>query len=343
MVFRHDNHYVPCLSLKRFASDPGHVFTYRILVSHPRVNTWKRGSIKGVAYHKHLYTRIKSGIESDEFEIWLDREFEAPAEEPLRKATAGLRLAKTDWHKIIRFLAAQDVRTPARLMQFLSYSNEIMPTVLQECVESAAWQLEESRRSGKPIKQAKFPNSEMLPIRVSTEIKTGEHFGTLQAETIVGRSAWLFSIKQVLSRTANVLQNHKWTILRSPHGMSWFTSDNPVVRLNYYSDQNYDFYGGWKKRGTEILLPLDPQHLLYTKIGQPPPSRGSVVSHTDARIIRKMIAKNAFRYIFSSSEDDEVPRLRPRIVNADIFLHEKMQWDSWHKQQSKAEKELMGL
>jgi uncharacterized protein DUF4238 len=342
MPFRHDNHYVPCLYLKRFSSDQVHVFTYRILVAHHRVPVWKRNSIKGVAKLRHLYTRIISGVESDEIEKWLDREFEAPAEEPLRKATTGLRLVETDWYNIVRFLAAQDVRTPPRLSELLSHSNETMPVVLQECVESAVRKLEEARQAGKPIKQAKFPDSEILPVRVMTEIKPGQEFGTLKAETIVGRSSWLFSMKHLLSHTANILQNHKWTILRPPDGISWFTSDNPVVRLNYYSDQKYDFDGGWGSPGTEILLPLDSQHLLYTQIGQRPLDRGSVVSHAHAKLIRRVIAEHAHRYLFSSPENVDIPRLRPRTVSADIVRHEKEQWQSWHEEQSRAERELMG-
>jgi hypothetical protein len=342
MEFHRDNHYVPCLYLKHFEADSGHVFTYRILVAHPRVHVWKPDSIKGVAYHKHLYTRITLGVESDEIETWLDREFEAPAEEALRKATAGLQLTKVDWYNLVRFLAAQDVRTPARLMENLSRWNEMVPAALQECVEGAVRKLEEARRSGSPITQAKFPNSDILPIRVTTEIKPGQEFGAIRAETIVGRSSWLFSIKHLLSETANVLQSHKWTILKPPDGMSWFTSDKPVIRLNYYGDQKYDFEGGWGSPGTEILLPLDPQHILYAKIGQRPPSRGSVVSHAHAEFIRRVIAEHAHRYIFSSSEDVEIPTLRPRTISADMVRHEKEEWHRWHEEQSRAERELMG-
>lgn len=186
VAFHRDNHYVACLYLKRFQSEPGHILTYRILVAHPAVHVWKRDSIKGVAYHKHLYTRIVAGVESDEIETWLDREFEAPAEEALGKATAGLQLTTNDWYNIVRFLAAQDVRTPARLSEVLSRSTEMMPAILQDCVEGAVRKLEEARRSGKPIRGSNFPNSEILPIRVTTEIKPGQEFGTLKAEAIIG-------------------------------------------------------------------------------------------------------------------------------------------------------------
>lgn len=41
MAFRQDNHYVARLYLKRFSSEPGHVFTYRILVADRRVPLWE--------------------------------------------------------------------------------------------------------------------------------------------------------------------------------------------------------------------------------------------------------------------------------------------------------------
>ena len=85
MAFRRNNHYVACLYLKRFSSDPGHILTYRVLAAHHRAPMWKRNSIKGIAYQKDLYTRIIAGVESDEIETWLDREFEAPAEESLQE------------------------------------------------------------------------------------------------------------------------------------------------------------------------------------------------------------------------------------------------------------------
>lgn len=45
--------------------------------------------------------------------MWLDQDFERPAEEPLRKARTGARMSRDDWKQLIRFVAAQDVRTPA--------------------------------------------------------------------------------------------------------------------------------------------------------------------------------------------------------------------------------------
>jgi hypothetical protein len=72
---RHDNHYVPRGYLKRFAASHGRIWTYRTLVSHDRTSVWRESSIRGVAYHEHLYTQIVARGETDEIERWLDREF----------------------------------------------------------------------------------------------------------------------------------------------------------------------------------------------------------------------------------------------------------------------------
>ena len=63
---------------------------------------------------------------------------------------------------------------------------------------------------------------------------------------IVGRDLWLFGSVRLLTQTAKVLLEQKWSILRPPEGLEWFTSDDPVVRLNYYAENRYDFKGGWE-------------------------------------------------------------------------------------------------
>jgi hypothetical protein len=72
----------------------------------------------------------------------LNEEFETPAEEPLRKATEDLRLTPSDWQRIIRFVAAQDVRTPARLFESTQRWNTAAPTMLEETLQESVHRLE---------------------------------------------------------------------------------------------------------------------------------------------------------------------------------------------------------
>lgn len=342
MAFQHDNHYVSCLYLKRFAVSPGRVLTYRILVAHSHVPLWKAAAIKGVAYHSHLYTRIVAGNQTDEIEKWLNTEFETPAEEALMKATADMRLSPSDWNNLVRFLAAQDVRTPARLAENLQRWKETLQATLDDTLEDSVRRFELAKRSGRAISPAKAANSDYIPLRVTTEIEPGEKFGRVKAEIVAGRGLWLFSMRHALTKTVDGLLNHRWSILVPPDDLTWFSSDSPVIRLNYYGDDKYDFNGGWGKPGTEIFLPLDPRHLLYTKVGDRPLPRGSVVPHAQAKMIRRFIAEHAHRFIFAASDDSEVPKLRPRIVDADLIRREDDQWRKWHEEQTTAEQELIG-
>jgi hypothetical protein len=258
------------------------------------------------------------------------------------KATSDMRLSPSDWRNIIRFVAAQDVRTPARLAEHLQRWNKTVPKMLDDTLRDAVRQLELAKRSGQPINMAKIDNSDYIPLRVTTEIEPGQAFGKVKSEIIVGRGLWFFSMRLALTNTVTVLHNHRWSILVPPDGLTWFTSDDPVIRLNYYTPGRYDFKGGWGNPGTEIFVPLDPHHLLYTKVGERPERRGAVVPRAQAEMIRRFIAEHASRFIFAASPDPEVPTLRPRTIDAALLRDEQEQWRRWHESQTIAEGKLTG-
>jgi hypothetical protein len=340
--FQRDNHYVPCVYLKGFAVPGKPIATYRLLVPHHKVPLWKRHSIRGIAYHEYLYTRVTAGGQTDEIEKWLAREFESPAEEALRRALADEQLKPNDWDHLIRFVAAQDVRTPARLLQNLKRWETEMPEWLNDALAKTAQELERAKKTGVPPVQTPADNSEYIPLRVSAIPQPDQTQVALKAETISGRGLWLFSIKHTLTVTIKTLHQNEWTILKPPDGMTWFTSDNPVIRLNYSADGKYDFGGGWGSPKSEILLPLGPRHLLYTMVGEKRPRRGATVPRHQAEMIRRFIAENAYRMIFSMSLDDEVSKLRPRVVDENIVRSEFEQWRKWNDEQSAAERQLRG-
>jgi hypothetical protein len=335
-----DNHYVPCVALKNFAASDGQLYTYRILVSRPTVPLWKQSFPQAVAKQIHLYTRTAAGLATSEVEHWFSREFESPVKSALVKATSDAQLTSDDYYHLVRFLAAQDVRTPAALSSYLQRAKNTVPSVLQHSVEDALRDLEHAKKSGQPVARPKWPFSEYIPLRVETEIEPGQEFGKLKATVAVGRSLWLFSIRHSLTRTVEVLHEHRWTILKAPEDLPWFTSDDPVVRLNFRSEADYHFNGGWGSQGTEIFMPLSPQHLLYTTVGGRPPQRGTTLSREPARLIRRCIAEHAHRFIFAASADPEVANLRVRKVDADIFHQENEQWRRWHDEQSAAERDF---
>jgi hypothetical protein len=73
---------------------------------------------------------------------------------------------------------------------------------------------------------------------------------------VVGRGLWFYTMKHTLTKTLKALHKPKWTILEAPSRLEWFTSDDPVICLNYRSESGYDFKGGWNRRQANILFPL---------------------------------------------------------------------------------------
>jgi len=339
-LFRKANHYVPQMYLKRWASSNKMVWTYRTLVSHTNHPEWKLQSLKGIAYHQHLYTRLTDGQESDDLERWFSQKVEGPAEEPLWKATTDARLTADDWRILVRFFAAQDVRTPARFLENVQRWHQSLPQFLEETSKKAVDDCLQARERGELPRRRQSQDGEGLPLRIAPE-NLADHGTGLNVELLVGRALWLWSMKRAMQLVPVLVQRH-WTILAPPRGRTWFTSDNPALRLNYRSASDYSFGGGWDRKGTELVMPLGPHHLLYTQVGnRRPPRRGTMVSEEQARLFRRFLAENAHRLVFSREVDGEVPGLRPRIVDPEVYEKERQLWSTWHQQQTKAERDMM--
>jgi Protein of unknown function (DUF4238) len=341
MLITHDNHYVPRLYLKHFASENGYLYRYRTLVSKESVPEWKRVNVGGVGYQVHLYTRVLVNEDTDEIEKWLNRDFETPAEGALSRAVHDERLSKNDYRVLNRFLAAQMVRTPAFLIENLPRWNQLAEKLLNDSMGEVRETLEKAKETGNYPDSAPIPNSEYLPLRVTKEPSKDGKSIIVKAQTVVGRGTWIFAMRHLLTNTLDRLAEHRWTILSAEDDLPWFTTDDPVVRLNFRSATNYDFKGGWGSPGTEIMLPLSPKHLLYTQVGQKPPSRGSTFSRAQASMLRRLIAEHAHRYIFSKKIDLHMPNIRPRVVNAEAVRNENEQWKNWHREQRAAELEFV--
>ena len=311
-------------------------------MSHSGVRVWKQYSPKAVGYWANLYTRHAAGEETDEIETWLKREFEDPAADALGRATSDARLTPRDWNCLVRFLAAQMLRTPAFFARSIGRWQAAAPRLLESALRDSVEMLKSTKGLTPISSSASFPNKDFAPIRVTASMEPGKSIGQLRASVVVGRGLWLFHMRSLLTGAAKVLHDHRWSILRPCEGLTWFTSDDPVVRLNYRSNNDYDFNGGINRQCGEILFPLGPRHLLYTQIGSPrrPPKETLSRELTDS--IRRIIAQHAFRMIFAAAPDEKVAELRPRVVNDDQFRKESEWQRNWHKNQTDAERALMG-
>lgn len=309
---------------------------YRTLISRPHVGPWRSKPITRVGYYTDLYTRFTPEGETDEIETWLNRDFEQPADGALRKATLDEPLNDIDWHAIVRFVAAQIVRTPAFFIRTLPIWNKITPEILKQTLNEFPHDLALAAK-GELAYGEDPPHGELFPIQTRKEVDEEAGTVNLTVTVTIGRDIWFYTMKHMLTHTLRVLHNHSWTILKAPNCLTWFTSDDPVLTLNYHSESAYNFGGGWNSPGTEIILPISPRHLLYTHIAKPVPALGTVVDRRHAQMLRFMIAQHAHREIYALTEDKELPALRPRRVDAKQFRRERDQWTLWNSGQTKVQ------
>lgn len=112
-----DNHFVPQFYLKKWSKNGTHIWAYRTLVSHQSNPEWKLRAIRGVAFQRDLYTSIENGEEIDEFERWIESNYEQPVQESIQKVIKNKNLTNLDWECLALFVAAQDVRTPTSYLE----------------------------------------------------------------------------------------------------------------------------------------------------------------------------------------------------------------------------------
>jgi len=333
-----DNHYVPQAYLRQWAVG-GKIPTYRLLVPHENCALWKNHSPSGIAKHQHLYTYFSGTEDSDAIERWLDRDFENPAIPSIAKVVREERLDPEDWHKLFRFAVATSVRTPTGLMHFMERQSKTLPSFLNETLQASVAKYESAIKEG--IKPQSTPVDETLnklPLKVQ-RVNNEDGTAAVQAKILNRRKMWIWHLRHILTKAIHYLPKYRWTILHAPHGVSWPTSDNPLIKLSINAQNQYSFDEGWATSGVELLLPLSPKHLLYTCVGSTKqPLRGTILDEQKARFFRKIILECAHRYVFAT-DPEEIDRIRPRTVSQELCAQEAETWANWHAEQSKEEAE----
>lgn len=334
----HNNHFVPQLYLKQWSDDGFHVWAYRILVPHKKVPEWSYRSIDRVAYLRDLYTTHEDGEDFDDFEKWLEAEFENPVTDSLRKVLKDNPLSPVDRERLAKFLGAQDVRTPLSYLESKERWEKTLPELIKAKLEETVRRLEKKEEidSNCPTEVGHELFGDLLDIQTISDKELNSDQAYIRASVTVGRKLWLQSLKLLLTNTVEVLKSHKWSIVRPARGYQWITTDHPVVKLNCYRNGSYDLKGGWGRKGGYIFMPLSPRHLLFTEVGKDLPDRMSFSSDR-TRQIQDYIAERALRWIFARDRLELVNKLRPRRIDSELFNREIDQWSKWHEQQIKAE------
>lgn len=333
-----DNHYVPKLYLQNWTIN-GKLQVYNNLVSHKNVPLFLQKSPSAICYIKHFYTNHYKQEDCDTFEHWINNKIEIPYKRTQDKILNRIKLGYDDYQNLSRFVIAQYLRVPK--FYVVNYRNIVngLNSSFQDILKNEltkAYKKAKSKEVFTPLEKDNL--IEEIPMNIDFLEKDRQNY--LKVETLFGRKAWLSYIQRTVERTINKLPNYKWQIIKSIDGYHWYTSDNPVTLLNYWSKDRYDFNGIWKVKHTNIFMPISPEYLLFTEVG----SRQPFVNTLDTQLfLNRCIIENSFLQVYSTTQDKLIPYTRPRVINSNEFIRIKEMLFYWHKNQSESEDEFFSV
>ena len=118
------------------------------------------------------------------------------------------------------------------------------------------------------------------------------------------------------------------------------TSDDPVICLNYNSESDYNFDGGWGKQNSNILFPISPNKILYTQVGIKVKPRMNV-GYKTSLLLKKMIIEHSYRKVISNFVDKDVVRIKQRYVSEGEYKKEKKMWEDFQKNYLEKERDYI--
>src|SRR5262249_23597845 len=128
--------------------------------------------------------------------------------------------------------------------------------------------------------------------------------------------------------------------LRPTAGKLWLTSDDPAVAAQVSAEGRVTFNKGWRVSGSILLLPLDPEHMLYGRLERSLPIKYTEAAGPDTEFIQNCTIHHSHRMVFAAEKEAWVASVRPRNVDPLAYEHERDEWRKWHTNQTKAETDL---
>lgn len=332
----HRNHYIPQFYLKNWSLDGKTIQTYSILVSNANVPYWTQQPIKSSAVWNDFYTRMEGDTEIDDFEHWFDREFEAPAKPIFDKLLDGQRISEEESITLSHFVFSQYVRTPAAYLRLRAQSIQAFPAVIDKTISKLNMGIKEMQK-GRLTPQFDGPISNSLfPMKVAID----KERSAVEVKALIGRGSYLDSLRHLLTHTLKVAERHDWQVLHAAENISFPTTDDPVICMNYRNEHDYDFKGSWGIRNCNILMPLSPRMILFTQIGERGPYHNLDFSPQFSQLFRRMIIQHAHRYVYADRPQKGMLELNARVVSRDLYEQEKQSVAGWHIEQIQAEQNL---
>lgn len=323
-----NNHYVPQIYLKQW-EQKHKIYTYELLVPNKKCPIWKRESISRTSSLDYLYLYNINKEVSEELEDFFSFEVENYYQAFIDKLTNRSSLDENDLKYISKLIAAQHLRTIGGYIRCKQVLTNSFEDIIKDTIEKIDKEIQEGIVQHKTSKISSI-DKKLLPLKTNI-VEKDDKSVFLEVNSIIGKSTWIYSMKHLLTKTHKVLDDVSWCIYEAPEHFNWVTSDDPVIFLNYYDKNAYDFKGGWASKNTNIIFPLSPKKLLFAQIGVKQNVLYKKADVDFAIQIQRFIIENAFLKVYSFKEDNMVSSIRNRVVNRKEFLRIKKEIEQIHE------------
>lgn len=311
------------------------IYVYSLLVSDEHVPLWNEQAITRTGSQNNLYLHVRNKEELDDIEQEFDSKFESKAKSILKKAITNQRIDKSDWDILIDYVAAQAVRTPAFYHQTKQFMERTTPDILEDCLDKLV-----NLKSQPENSSTSKDYYNLLPVFLkSIPLPEDPEHISLEAQTIIGKSSWLFAIKHALSNNSpfrEKLKSFHWSIADATDEIEWPTCDNPFIFATKYPNGTFRLerllvtQAGLNQKDKILVFPISPQKILIAKTDGRYPARFKLEKE-QSELIRELIIKNAFLYIYHKQCDEIIPQIRPRAVDKEEYKRLHREYNNWYE------------
>lgn len=108
-------------------------------------------------------------------------------------------------------------------------SAQLFPKMIDETVSKLNKEAQRIKRGGLSPQLKNVTKDNLFPMRVNVDKENS----AVEIIAIVGRGLYLHNLKRLLTSTLKVVEHHDWQVIHASEDVSFPTSDDPVICMNY--------------------------------------------------------------------------------------------------------------
>jgi len=278
------HHYRPAFHLSHFVDGSGRVWVHDC-TGHARPF---QQLPRNIAYEDWLYAPDQGPDPmSDEVEVWLATQVEAPAAAPLARAAEMRKPDNSERSSLALFIAVQDMRTPKARDLIVGFYH----AVAQE-----QWDMWVRNPQILAEQMAHNSGTRFEPDTVASLLR--------QFSYRITKGAWLDFIRAFVHQTAERLHQMTWSVAPAPNGTEFITSDLGIAKFSGSPLAPKPWAIGFEGNRDVWVFPLTPTAALV--LAPDAPVSAQPLPAAWPGLVNRQLAQDARRFLYSRNRQPAV-------------------------------------